>query len=721
MLEGFQESFRAEATELLDGLEQALLELEDNPDNRDSIASVFRSMHTIKGSAGMFGFDDISEFAHHVETILDDVRNEVVSVTPTLIDLTLSCRDHIREMLNNPDDPGHEARSRELTSLLEDAARPEPGGEPFRAEGPVSTAGIGGDEAGGDKTGDASSSGAQALPGGGMASQVPITWHIRFIPHADIMKNGTNPLLLLDELHDLGDCTVVAHPGGIKSLEAFEPAHTGVSWDIFLTTTSGRTAISDVFMFVEDQSDLTIRLVDEIDFGDDQQYKRLGQILIDRGVVEPAIVEAALAGQKRLGQVLREQGVDSEEIEVALQEQEHARRTREKVQAESGASSIRVQSEKLDDLVDLVGELVTLQARLSQTAERTGGDTVIEAITENFERLIGALRDHTMSIRMLPISSSFSRFRRLVRDLARDLGKEVELITEGGDTELDKTVIERLHDPLVHVIRNSVDHGLESPRDRVTAGKRAAGTIALRARHVGANVEIRVEDDGKGLNRDRILARAVERGLVPEDAHLEDREIHDLVFMAGFSTAEAVTSVSGRGVGMDVVRREVDGIGGKVAIESTPGEGSALIMTIPLTLAIIDGLLIRIGEERFVFPLSNVEECIEYQRERENQGTVTNRGEMLPVIDLRREFAIEGARPEIEQVVVVAAGVGRIGFIVDTVIGEHQTVIKNLGKLYNGVEAVSGATILGDGTVALIIDVQRLTSQITNAKRNTER
>ena len=320
--------------------------------------------------------------------------------------------------------------------------------------------------------------------------------------------------------------------------------------------------------------------------------------------------------------------------------------------------------------------------------------------------------------RPLPISTSFSRFRRLVRDLSRELGKDVELVTEGGETELDKTVIERLHDPLVHVIRNSIDHGIEMPEVRRAAGKPSAGTVALRARHVGANVEVRIEDDGAGLNRDRIREKAVERGVISADAQISDSDLLDVVFAPGFSTAGAVTTVSGRGVGMDVVRKEVENIGGTVSLESTPGEGTAIVMSIPLTLAIIDGLLVRIGGERFVVPLSNVEECIEYRRGREDDGVVANRGTLLPVIDLRREFGIAADRPEIEQAVVVETGIGTVGFVVDAVIGDHQTVIKNLGQVYQHVEGVSGATILGDGDVALILDVQRLAAGKGHELRN---
>ncbi|MFW5694234.1 MAG: chemotaxis protein CheA, partial [Alkalispirochaeta sp.] len=321
------------------------------------------------------------------------------------------------------------------------------------------------------------------------------------------------------------------------------------------------------------------------------------------------------------------------------------------------------------------------------------------------------------SIRMLPISTSFSRFRRLVRDLSQDLGKYVDLVTEGGETELDKTVIERLHDPLVHIIRNSVDHGIEPPETRRAAGKDPTGTITLRARHAGANVEVRIEDDGGGLNRDRIRERAVERGIISADAQMSEQELLDLVFAAGFSTAGSVTTVSGRGVGMDVVRKEVENIGGTVALDSVAGAGTTIVISIPLTLAIIDGLLVRIGDERFVIPLSNVEECIEFHRTGGNDGVVTNRGEMLPVVDLRQEFGIGGERPSIEQAVVVHTGIGDVGFLVDTVIGDHQTVIKNLGQMYRSTEGVSGATILGDGDVALILDVQRLAAGKTHELR----
>ncbi len=705
MIDGFQEGFLAEAQELLNSLEESLLALEDNPEDGELVAAVFRAMHTIKGSAGMFGFDVVAGFTHHVESALETVRSGKSPVTPSLIDLTLQCRDHIRALLDTPEVTSElDEQSKKLQRLLELEVSPPGTRDQSGPAKPVERRLI-------------SEDASVVLPADSVEQdRFPITWHIRFIPDSKIMANGTNPLLLLQELQEMGDCTTVAHTEGILPVDTFDLGSCGTSWDLFLTTTENENALRDVFMFVEDECELLIRKVDEIDFGDPQQYKRLGQILVERGVVEESVVADALAGQTRLGEVLRSRGVDAREIETALQEQEHARKARQKIQSESGAASIRVQSEKLDDLVDLVGELVTLQARLSQTAILQE-ESSLQAIAEHFERLIGELRDHTMSIRMLPISSTFSRFKRLVRDLARDLHKEVDLETEGGDTELDKTVIERLQDPLVHVIRNSIDHGVELPDQRVAAGKRRNGTVRLVARHTGANVEIRVEDDGKGLDRERIIAKAIKNGLISADTQLSDREVYDMVFMAGFSTAAEVTSVSGRGVGMDVVRREIDTIGGSVAVESTPGQGSAVVMTIPLTLAIIDGLLVRIADERFVIPLSNVSECVEYHRNGKKEGLLENRGELIPLMDLRSEFSIIGELPEIEQAVVVETGIGAVGFLVDAVIGDHQTVIKNLGQLYHHVEAVSGATILGDGTVALIIDVQRLVNSNVRNKR----
>jgi two-component system chemotaxis sensor kinase CheA len=376
---------------------------------------------------------------------------------------------------------------------------------------------------------------------------------------------------------------------------------------------------------------------------------------------------------------------------------------------------------ELDILVNLVGELVTVQARLTQTASLIQ-HADIGAIAEEVERLTGELRDNTLNIRMLPIGTTFGRFKRLVRDLSQELGKEIELTTEGEETELDKTVIERLNDPLVHLIRNCVDHGIELPQERVAHKKPAAGIIHLSASHSGAHVVIQIRDDGKGLDKEVLLAKAVEKGFIHGNTELTEKEIFNLIFLPGFSTAQSVTNVSGRGVGMDVVKRAMANLRGTIEITSEKGAGTLVTIKIPLTLAIVEGLLVAISDQCFVLPLSIVEECVELTeddtRKSHNRNTAHIRGKLVPYIQLRKEFAVSGEPPAIQQIVVTGHNGDRIGFVVDSVIGEHQTVIKNLGKFYKDVEGISGATILGDGTVALIVDVPKL---IDNAMRTEGR
>ena len=369
----------------------------------------------------------------------------------------------------------------------------------------------------------------------------------------------------------------------------------------------------------------------------------------------------------------------------ALSEQEHVREVREKRKVEEAVSSIRVSAEKLDKLVDLVGELVTIQARLTEKAA-SGKDPELLFVAEEVERLTNELRDNTMSIRMLPIGSTFSRFKRLVRDLSQELGKEIELYTEGAETELDKTVIERLNDPLIHIIRNSVDHGIEEPSVREELGKPRVGTIVLSAKHSGGNVLIDITDDGKGLHKEKLRRKAVEKGLISPDAEMSEKEIFSLIFAPGFSTSAAVTSVSGRGVGMDVVKKTVDGLRGSVDVSSEEGTGTSVTLKLPLTLAIIDGLLVEIGKQHFVLPLSLVKECVELTREdvehSHGRHIANVRGEIVPYVRLREKFGIKGDLPDIEQIVIADIQRTSIGLVVDNVIGEHQTVIKSLGRIY---------------------------------------
>ncbi len=589
-----RESFREEAQELLAELEASLLELEDVPGDEEHIGRVFRVMHTIKGSGGACEFTEVSAFTHEIESFFDLVRKGKIDVTKEIIDLTLRARDQIKEMFDAYYCGGSIAPGM-TADILSQFKRLIPAGlAASRGTAPACTP-------------KQQAEGAAPVPGN------QVTYRIQFRPSPGILAEGTNPLDLLKELIGLGDGRVVARTDAIPYFEDFNPDLCYTFWDVILTTSQGINAIEDVFIFVKDRSEITITIIDEEGClaYDEAAYKTLGEILLERGDISSEDLHLALKSKKRVGEVLVETGlVSGDTVESALAEQEHVREMRERRQTAEIASSIRVSTDKLDGLVDLVGELVTVQARLSQTAA-TRNDPALLSIAEEVERLTADLRDRTMSIRMLPIGTTFSRFRRLVRDLGKELGKEVELVTEGAETELDKTVIEKLGDPLVHLIRNSIDHGIESPEVRKAARKPAVGTISLSAVHSGAHVLIEIRDDGAGLDRDAVRAKAVERGMIRDDADLTDKEVLGLVLLPGFSTAKTVTSVSGRGVGLDVVKRAIDALRGTIEINSDKGTGTVITLRLPLTLAIIDGFLTKIGDEHFIFPLSLVDECVE--------------------------------------------------------------------------------------------------------------
>jgi two-component system, chemotaxis family, sensor kinase CheA len=698
MIDKFKETFREEAYELLGTLEHDVLELEDNSEDPELLASLFRAMHTIKGSAAMFGYSRISAFTHEIESIMDDVRTGKVLVTRKFIDLTLEAKDQIRELLE--DEVGaDEAKAEKILDgfrRLTHSAAAEVAPEPTPVAADVER---------------------EENPEG------EVTYRITFEPKEDIFLSGTKPILLLQELTELGEYTSICHVSSIPDLDGLDPERAYVSWDFFLTTEYAYNTIRDVFIFVESDSKVSIEMIDDLSaISEDQEYKRLGEILVERGVTQEESIVGALNRQKRLGQVLVDEKVVSEsDLNTALEEQNHVRRTRVK-QYVSESASIRVSSEKLDSLVDLVGELVTIQARVSQLAN-DAEDTRLAAASEQLERLSSELRENTMSLRMVPIGSTFSKFRRLVRDLSADLGKQVEMETRGAETELDKTVIERLNDPLVHLIRNCIDHGIELPAERRASGKDECGTVRLSAQHSGASVLISIADDGAGLDRERIYRKALERGILSPDEEVTEQGIYHCIFAPGFSTAGEVTSVSGRGVGMDVVRRQIETLRGSVDIRNTPGKGTEIVLTLPLTLAIIEGLLIRIDGDSFVVPLSSVEACIELTaKERDRLGSkriVDYRGRLLPFVRIRDLFDFASELPEIEQIVVVETQDGPFGLVVDQVIGEHQTVIKSLGRLYAEVECISGATILGDGAVALILDLEKIAGLASSGRKQS--
>ncbi|MEQ8223641.1 MAG: chemotaxis protein CheA [Candidatus Eremiobacterota bacterium] len=653
--DNYRQVFKEEAYDLLRKLEKSLLELEENPVD-ELVADVFRAMHTIKGSGNMFGFTDIGTFTHNIETVFDLLRNRKVSVTRELIDLSLSACDQIRIMLEASDGENllEDKNTRFLTEAFKKLIPPDKG-DNIKEEHETVTA----------------------------QHKEIITYHIYFHPEPDVFKSGTNPLYILDELIAMGECEILAGKT-IPELNEYEPYLCYTEWDILLTTERPISEIKDVFIFLEGSCELNINVADKKDI----------EIVVDRKTI----------ARDELEKVIEEQsGQNRENVPQEIKIKRHD---------DDSVSSIRVPSEKLDQMVDLVGELVIAQARLNQISlERDDMD--LRAVAEEMARLTEELQDNTLGIRMLPIGTIFSKFRRLVRDLSKELGKIVDITIEGEETELDKTVIERLNDPLVHIIRNTVDHGIEEPQVREKRGKNRAGLLHLSAIHSGAYVFIKIIDDGAGIDGEAILKKALERGLVSPDTKIQEKELFDLIFLPGFSTAETVTSVSGRGVGMDVVKRSIEGLGGSIEVDSKKGEGTAIILKLPLTLAIIDGLLANIGSEYFVFPLSSVEECVELTCEDLQRGhgrhIIKVRDEIVPYIRLRDSFNITGEMTNIlEQIVVTIIDGQRIGFAVDNVVGEHQTVIKSLGRIFRDVKGLSGATILGDGSVALILDLPQL-------------
>ncbi len=655
-------AFRVEAGDLLEQIEHGLLDLSHCLEDRAQIDAVFRGLHTLKGSGAMFGFDALASFTHHCETAFDRVRKGLAPATQGLVAAILSAKDHMRALLDG-DGAGLKAQGEAILANLHAAigegAAPAPNAPP--APTPVENA-------------DSPTMGG---------------WHIRFRLPPDAMANGTNPLVLIDELRDLGDCEITALTDGIPALPDLVPTQCHIGWDITLRGDISRDDIDDVFIFVMDDMEI---LVEPLAI---EEAEEKGPIPPSAAPPEPAEAIAAPPATA---------STPTNKLSPA------------KIDGKSG-ESVRVPAERLDELMDRVGELVIVQSRLSQLSSSQGhvNELTLRSISEEIERLAGELRDTMMVLRMVPVATLFGRFRRLVHDLARETGKTIELTTAGEATEVDKTVIERLADPIVHMIRNACDHGLETPEERIAAGKPIAGKVHLSAHQVGGEVAITIRDDGRGIDLERVRAKAEAQGLIKPDELLSEHDLFQLIFHPGFSTAAAVTNLSGRGVGMDVVKRTIESLRGTIELQSTRGEGSTVVLHIPLTLAIIDGLLVRVGEERYVIPLSAVEECLELSLEEDmrsrGRSVITLRDRLVPFLRLREIFAT-GTRPDPHQkIVVISTGAERVGLVVDQIIGNHQTVIKSMSALHQDLSTFAGATILGDGGVALILDVVQLVAR----------
>ncbi len=667
-MDSFQIKFIEEATDLINNLEGAVLNLEKDSTNSDLIAEVFRIMHSLKGGGGMFGFEDISNFTHNLETIYDEVRNGKLKVSDDLLSITFSSVDHLRSLLD-PDALKDKQIEKNNNILLERVD------EILKGAGSIVLTDV--DDQKPDE------------------EDKQQTVYVYFAPNESIMDNGTNPLYLIEELCSLGKSVVFPRTSKIPMLSKFNFSKCYTAWEVFIVTSGNINDINDVFIFVEDESELEISKIADFDALSNESFtKNIHSLYSEKNHFDPTVIKT-----------LVDELVEEKESKVVNVHEKLKIFTKENV-----ISSIRVSSDKIDQLMNLVSELVTTQASLSLYVEENQV-YALNQLSENIENITRQLRDTAFSISLIPIETMLTRFHRLIRDLSAEFSKNIDFITEGAETELDKTLIQGLTDPLMHIIRNSVDHGIEPEAERIEKGKTPQGMIYFKTFYSGASVVIKIQDDGRGIDIKKVRQKAIDKELISPDAKYSNKEILDLVFIPGFSTAQNITDVSGRGVGMDVVKRKIDEIRGTVDLESKENVGTTITIKLPLTLSIIDGLLVEIGDTKYVMPLNLVNKIYAFEHEQfENafNNIIVVEGEQIPFYYLRGEFDIPGDPLSVEQLVLVKYEEKRIGLVVDSVVGEYQAVLKPLGKLYKNHEIISGATILGDGTIALVLDTNKI-------------
>ncbi len=706
-------TFVNESRDQLLAMEDGLLRLEQNPDDSDNLGAIFRAAHTIKGGSGVVECHFIEAFMHKVENVLDKLRNGEIAVSGELATILLECCDHLGTLLDAlvagvPPDAAVQARGDALLARLSEHFL---GGAPLSA-GPAAGAPV-------------EHAGAVESSGGGIVDTD--AWHIsvRFGP--EVMKGGVDPLSLLRYLASLGEIIDLATLAeAMPPAAEMDPECCYLGFEIRLQTRAAKSEIERVFDFVRDECTLHIlppnakvgeylKLIDELP----EDNFRLGEILVRSGALTQSELDAGLAQQRQpaagateaappIGQILVDQKSVHKEVVEAAASRQSAISEKKAVEARL----IRVQADKLDQLIDLVGEMVIAGAGAHLLARRSGQSELMES-TSVLLRLVEEIRDSALQLRMVQIGETFNRFNRVVRDSSRELGKDIDLVISGGETELDKSVVEKLGDPLMHLVRNAIDHGIESAALRAERGKPERGTVRLNAYHDSGSIVIEIVDDGGGLPKEKIRAKAIAKGLIDATAPLADQEIINLIFEAGFSTAEQVTNISGRGVGMDVVRRNIQSLRGSVEVSTVEGEGSTFTIRLPLTLAIIDGFLTGVGKASYVVPLDSVVECIELAEVRENRDYLNLRGEVLPFVRLRELFQITGQPPLRQNVVIVQYAGKKAGLVVDALLGEFQTVIKPLGVLFKQLRGIGGSTILGTGEVALILDVPALVELVS--------
>ncbi len=741
-LSQFHQVFFEESFEGLDIMESSLLALDLQDVDAEMINSIFRAAHSIKGGAGTFGFQQVSNFTHVVETLLDEIRSGDRDIEQDHVDMFLQSVDCLRALLGDLQ-AGSEPDMSQADELKADFERILSGDNESKAEVTVTNE-------------------SEALPAGDENAEEQsskIGWKIEFIPCEDVLCTGNEPYRMFREIQDLaeaenGTIEVVSHLDKLPEFSKMHPEMCYLSWTILVKAELELSDLEEIFEWVVDECDIRYSKLaqsasSDISFTEDSSelteehaldpdVEAVGQVASNQQEDEDiqVVADQEVTDQEKISEEnakteqSREEKIAEVSEKVAEAAAKQAKPKAQKAAAKSAENtSIRVSIDKIDGLINMVGELVITQSMLGQLGQEFDV-TRIQRLQEGLSQLeqnTRELQESVMKIRMLPISFTFSRFPRLVRDLSKQLDKEVELVMLGENTELDKTVMEKIGDPLVHLVRNSLDHGLESAEQRTKNGKSSAGTITLNAYHHGGNIVIEVKDDGAGLNKDRIRNKAIEKGLITEEDQLSDAQVYDLIFQPGFSTADVVSDVSGRGVGMDVVRRNIAELNGSIDVSSTPGEGSIFSIRLPLTLAILDGQLVKVGEETYIFPLVSIVESIQLEKNMlnnitGNQFVMQLRDDYIPIICLQDVFNMDADKKDLEgaMLVVVEGDNEKVGIVVDELLGQQQVVIKSLEQNYQKVDSISGATILGDGTVALIVDISGLNNKTRETKTDDQ-
>lgn len=708
-----QAIFFEECTEGLTTAEQGLSAMQAGDVSGEVIAGVFRAVHSIKGGAGAFGHADLTAFAHKFENVLDEVRGGKIPPSPGVVKVMLSAfdilSDHVEAAKGNAPRPADQAALDALEKVLankgaDDGAPMASAPAPVAVEAPAPAAADEGDEFGFVPM-------AVSLDDFDAPAEAPAAdgaWVVVFKPSRAALSNAGEPLLIIRELEGLGAEIVNVDTDTVPPLRDLDPEDAYFTWTLRLPAELAETDITDCFDFVAPDSIVEIRReaaaapvaapVAEAPAAAASDADEFGFVPVSAGVEDFAaemqrVVETIAAASPPIGSV--------ETPAIAP-----------KAGAGDAQQTIRVDLGKLDLLLNLVGELVI---RNSILADRLSPADRQRVELPELARLTRQIQDNVMSLRAQPIKQAFSRVPRMLRDLSVETGKQINLETTGETTEVDKGVIEKIGDPLTHMIRNAADHGLESAEERIAAGKDPTGTIKLSAEQKGARIFVRVADNGRGINRERVKAKAIEKGIIPADAQLTNEEIDQLICAPGFSTAETISNISGRGVGMDVVRSNVEALGGRIEIHSVPGEGTTFTMILPLTLAILDGMIVRLAGQRFVLPLAHVLETVQpepgqVKRTAPDSEVIDMRGEYVPVKRTTEIFGLNDDRAVEDSLVVIveSEGSGKVGLVVDTIDDRREVVIKSLDQNLHPIRGLGGATILGDGSIALILDIEAL-------------